>query len=133
MADEDEAVLLKEASYNAAIIIDISRRYGDEYLFAICLAINRDLDAIIRAPPEAKIRRAYKTKKTLPARKRLVEHTTQLNTHVEGRYSNIEFKCIGDFEKCQAKRGKYSSLCVLAFFICLARRLIPLVEQAEKS
>jgi hypothetical protein len=44
-------------------------------------------------------------------------------------YINVEFKCIGDFDKCRKERGKNSVLCMLAFFICMGRRLIPLVHQ----
>ena len=45
------------------------------------------------------------------------------------KYKNVEFKCIDDYDKCAARRGKKSLLCLLALFICMGRRIIPLVHQ----
>ena len=45
------------------------------------------------------------------------------------KYKNVEFKCIDDYDKCAAKRGKKSLLCLLALFICMGRRIIPFVRQ----
>jgi hypothetical protein len=43
-------------------------------------------------------------------------------------YRSIEFQCIADFDKCKASRGNHNVLCALAFFICIARRIIPFIR-----
>jgi hypothetical protein len=69
----------------------------------------------------------YKTKRKGEPAKGIIEFTRAVKK--EPKYSNIEFKCIGDYEKCQRKRGKRSVLCALAFFICMGRRIMPFVRQ----
>jgi hypothetical protein len=41
------------------------------------------------------------------------------------KYHSAEFKCLDDFDKCRRHRGN----CHLVFFICIGKRIIPLVRQ----
>jgi hypothetical protein len=64
----------------------------------------------------------------------IVKHTEELHDFVQTKYSNLEFRCIDDYERCkkkQKKERKSAYLCAIALFICIARRLIPFVQQAD--
>jgi hypothetical protein len=69
------------------------------------------------------------TKKTLAARKRLAEDADLLTDVIKHspKYSNIEFKCLDDYDKCRRHRGRYNLLCILSYIVCIGRRIIPLV------
>jgi hypothetical protein len=69
------------------------------------------------------------TKKTLAARKRLAEDADLLTEVIKHspKYSNIEFKCLDDYDKCRRHRGRFSLLCILSYIVCIGRRIIPLV------
>jgi hypothetical protein len=69
----------------------------------------------------------YKRRKKGETTKGIIEFSEQLKK--EPDYKNVEFSCIADFDKCRKQRGKKSALCHLAFFICMARRMIPFVRQ----
>jgi hypothetical protein len=73
----------------------------------------------------------YKEQKTISARKRIAEKTDEFAKLAKKipQFSNIEFKCVADYEKCRAHRGKYDIHCLFAYFICMARRIIPFVRQ----
>ena len=96
---------------------------NDPKLSIVAISIEEDLREIANArPPNV-------TRKTLAARKRLAEKADDIVGVAKHspRYSNIEFKCIDDFEKCKRHRGKYDLLCILSYIVCIGRRIIPLV------
>jgi hypothetical protein len=72
----------------------------------------------------------YIERKTVAARTRAVKNIEALDVEVKKypKYSNIEFKCISDFDKCRADRGKFNINCIVAYCICMGRRLIPFVR-----
>ena len=73
----------------------------------------------------------YKEQKTRAARKRIAQKTDKFATLVKKspKYNSAEFKCVGDYEQCQEHRGKGDIHCRFAYFICMAKKIIPFVRQ----
>jgi hypothetical protein len=68
---------------------------------------------------------------TRSARKRIAQKTEKFAKVVKKtpQFANIEFKCIADYDKCREYRGEYDIHCMFAYFICMAKRIIPFVRQ----
>jgi hypothetical protein len=49
------------------------------------------------------------------------------------KYKNAEFKCVADFDKCRVHRGRMSTICALAFFLCMAKRGMPVLKEVVKA
>lgn len=49
------------------------------------------------------------------------------------KYKNKEFICITDYDRCLNHRGPNSTICAMAFIICMGRRAIPLLKQLGKA
>lgn len=43
------------------------------------------------------------------------------------RYQTAAFKCIHDYDRCQADRGRYSLVCGLALTLCMLKQVPPKV------
>jgi hypothetical protein len=108
----------------------------DVKLPVIAVSIDHDLHEIesVRPPTgmqeEAAAR--YVARKTAAARKRLAgkaDDLVEVAKH-SPKYSNIEFKCLDDYEKCRRHRSKYDLLCILSYIVCIGRRIIPFVRQS---
>jgi hypothetical protein len=88
----------------------------------------REWSEIKKIPPEVKeepgVRHKRRRKGELS--KGVIEFTKVVKK--DPKYSNAEFKCIGDLDKCKKDRGEKSTLCWLAFFICMGKRIIPFVR-----
>jgi hypothetical protein len=95
----------------------------DPKLSVVARSIDEDLGEIERAGPR-------NTRKTIAVRKRLAENVDDFTEVIKRnpKYSNIEFKCLDDYDKCRKHRGKNSLLCIISYIICIGRRIIPLVR-----
>jgi hypothetical protein len=123
MADNDEELwrLIKTAGAQIHLLANYKPLFPEGIVIAE--KIRNDLEEIasVRSP---------NGRGTAGARKRLAKETEDLGQFLKRnpKYSNIEFKCINDYEKCRAHRGRYDLHCILAYIICMGRRLIPLVR-----
>jgi hypothetical protein len=78
----------------------------------------------IRPPTETE------KKKGKAAAARITRRAKRLSDLVKNspKYKTMEFKCIGDFDKCREQRGPYSAICAFAFMICIGRRMVPFMK-----
>jgi hypothetical protein len=118
---------------NEAIVIVRGFLLGWPGMEQLALRLDRSLSYIHFALREEASAR-QRQRKTLAARKRLAKDTDELVRRVKRtpKYSTIEFKCLDDYEKCRRHRSTYDLFCIVSYLICILRRLIPFVEQAEK-
>ena len=71
--------------------------------------------------------KSHKESATAPTKRKMIAEAEAIAKHLkkDRRYQTIEFKCVNDFYKCRRDTEINSLFCVLAFFICLGRRVIP--------
>jgi hypothetical protein len=128
-----ERELLAEARW---LMRQFAGALDDPKLPIVAVSIDNELREIESVRPPAGMQEEaaarHVARKTAAARKRLAEKADDLVEVAKHnpKYSNIEFKCLDDYEKCRRYRGKYDLLCILSYIVCIGRRLIPLVRQS---
>jgi hypothetical protein len=125
--NSEEQKLLEEAR---RIVRYLARDRDDPKTSIVAMHLERDLDeiAVVLATVGQK-KTATITRKTAAARKRLAEDAEILTGVMKysPKYSNIEFKCLDDYDKCRRHCGRYNLLCILSYIVCIGRRIVPLV------
>lgn len=66
---------------------------------------------------------------------KLKQEMTKLDKQVkeQPKYKNAVFSCINDYDKCRRNRGPYSTLCAIAFILCMTKHALPALKAAGKA
>jgi hypothetical protein len=68
-----------------------------------------------------------------PAQKRIRKRAEKLKQLIKSspKYRDGSFKCIPEYDRCRLHRGKFSTLCAIALFLCMAKNAGELIKAAK--